>query len=52
MTREGYQAVTPRIVVTDVDALLKFLRAVFGADIDIFAAFGNVFQIAHVIRPE
>jgi uncharacterized glyoxalase superfamily protein PhnB len=31
MPREGYHSVTPRIVVTDVDAQVEFLRATFDA---------------------
>jgi uncharacterized glyoxalase superfamily protein PhnB len=35
VTRVGYRTVTPRIIVTDVDAQLAFFRAVFDADIDV-----------------
>jgi uncharacterized glyoxalase superfamily protein PhnB len=33
--RDGYRAITPRIVVDDVDAQVEFLRKVFGATADV-----------------
>jgi PhnB protein len=33
--RDGYRSVTPRIVVDDVDAQVRFLRLVFGATGDV-----------------
>ncbi|MBK5330325.1 MAG: VOC family protein [Ilumatobacteraceae bacterium] len=35
--RRGYHSVTPRIVVTDVDAQVEFLRAVFEASGEVAA---------------
>jgi len=33
--RAGYRAVTPRIVVDDVDGQVEFFRVVFGATVDV-----------------
>ena len=37
--RDGFHSVTPRIVVTDLDGQVEFLRAVFDATGDVVAGF-------------